>query len=225
MGASEERARRGKMPIRGSTSQGTRNDDEDEDDDMMSEEEETDDDDVPWESNNEDGDKDDEVEGDNNDDGGMALQNAMFDIHLYNGPIQPPLPQSGSARLGRAGVGIAGSDRFWADRSDPDPRPETPATSAAGGIKPHLFQGRVFSAPVVSHTTTATKEGSSHAHKGKKPAAATSRSGRTVIVENLRIRLDEDELVMPKDKIIPTIPTSNRFAPLHQKQKEEPASS
>ncbi|MQL98983.1 hypothetical protein Taro_031699 [Colocasia esculenta] len=62
MGASEERARRGKMPIRGSTSQGTRNDDEDEDDDMMSEEEEIDDDDVLWESNNEDGDKDDEVE-------------------------------------------------------------------------------------------------------------------------------------------------------------------
>ncbi|MQL88665.1 hypothetical protein Taro_021240 [Colocasia esculenta] len=64
------------MPIRGSTSQGTRNEDED----MMSEEEETDDDDVPWESNNEDGDKDDEVEGDSNDDGGMALQNAMFGL-------------------------------------------------------------------------------------------------------------------------------------------------
>ncbi|MQM05784.1 hypothetical protein Taro_038598 [Colocasia esculenta] len=95
--------------------------------------------------------------------------------------------------------------------------PETPASSAAGGIKPRLFQGRVFSAHVVSHTTTAAKEGSSHAYKGKKPTAATSRSGRTVIVGNLRIRLDEDELVMPKDKIILTIPTLNRFAPLRQK--------
>ncbi|MQL73108.1 hypothetical protein Taro_005452 [Colocasia esculenta] len=51
---------------------------------MMSEEEETDDDDVPWESNNEDGDKDDEVEGDSNDDGGMTLQNALFNIIIYD---------------------------------------------------------------------------------------------------------------------------------------------
>ncbi|MQL72844.1 hypothetical protein Taro_005187, partial [Colocasia esculenta] len=82
IGASKERTRRGKMSIRGSTSQGIRNDDEDEDDMMSEEEEETDDDDVPWESNNEDGDKDDEVEGDSNDDGGMALQNAMFGFKL-----------------------------------------------------------------------------------------------------------------------------------------------
>ncbi|MQL69465.1 hypothetical protein Taro_001765 [Colocasia esculenta] len=37
-------------------------------------------------------------------------------------PLYLGQTRSGSARLGRAGVGIGRSDRFGADRSDPDPR-------------------------------------------------------------------------------------------------------
>ncbi|MQL75179.1 hypothetical protein Taro_007547 [Colocasia esculenta] len=61
------------------------------------------------------------------------------------------------------------------------------------------------------------ESGSSRARKGKKPAAAASRFDRTIIVGNLHIRLNEDELIVPKDRTIffnPEIYSSEYTSPL-----------
>jgi hypothetical protein len=112
---------------------------------------------------------------------------------------------------------VVGSPFFLGAVPAPEEAPMTAAQPInAGGNKPHSPKSRVFSVHMVSHTAAPVKKGRQYNNKGNKPVVVTSRSGKTVLVGDLRIRLDGGEPIIPKDRYVPTISTSNHFAPLQK---------
>ncbi|MQL78937.1 hypothetical protein Taro_011363 [Colocasia esculenta] len=59
-----------------------------------------------------------------------------------------------------------------------------------------------------------SQRGQNKRHKNKRPPAAISRSGKSVMIGNVRVRLDGTPPTTPRDRYVPDIPTSNRFSAL-----------
>ncbi|MQM06561.1 hypothetical protein Taro_039387 [Colocasia esculenta] len=96
-----------------------------------------------------------------------------------------------------------------------------PKATAARGSKPRPSQGRVFSVNTISCVVVPRKRGQYQGHRGSKPRAIVSNSGKIVLVGDVRIRLDGGEPIMPRDRSVPTVATSNKFAPLQGMRQEK----
>ncbi|MQM05563.1 hypothetical protein Taro_038370 [Colocasia esculenta] len=59
-----------------------------------------------------------------------------------------------------------------------------------------------------------SQRGQYKSHKNKRSSATISRSGKSVMIGNVRVRLDGTPPTTPRDRYIPNIPTSNRFSAL-----------
>ncbi|MQL80879.1 hypothetical protein Taro_013346 [Colocasia esculenta] len=82
------------------------------------------------------------------------------------------------------------------------------------GAKPRI---RTFSVQTISSQIIApvsSQRGQNKNHKSKRRPAATSRSGKSIMIGGLRVRIDGSQPVIPRDRYVPTIPTSNRFSAL-----------
>ncbi|MQL85878.1 hypothetical protein Taro_018410 [Colocasia esculenta] len=95
-----------------------------------------------------------------------------------------------------------------------------PKATGIRGIKPHSSQGRVFSVNTISCVTVPRKRGQRQGRRGSKPRAIVSNSGKTVLVRDIRVRLDGGEPILPRDRSVPTVATSNKFAPLQGMRQE-----
>ncbi|MQL96630.1 hypothetical protein Taro_029311, partial [Colocasia esculenta] len=83
--------------------------------------------------------------------------------------------------------------------------------------KSHSTQIWTFSVQTISSKIIApvsSQRGQNKYHKSKRPSTAISRSGKSIMVGGLRVRLDGSQPIIPRDRYIPTIPTSNRFSAL-----------
>ncbi|MQL86141.1 hypothetical protein Taro_018668, partial [Colocasia esculenta] len=83
--------------------------------------------------------------------------------------------------------------------------------------KAHSTQVRTYSVHLISSTIVApasSQRGQNKHHKSKRPSAATSRSGKSIMVGSLQVRLDGSPPITPRDRNVPNIPTSNRFSAL-----------
>ncbi|MQL87226.1 hypothetical protein Taro_019761, partial [Colocasia esculenta] len=88
---------------------------------------------------------------------------------------------------------------------------------AVKGGKPHSTQVRTYSVHMISSTIVApvsSQQGQYKRRNNKRPPAAISRSGKSVMVGNERVRLDGTPPTTPRDRYVPNIPTSNRFSAL-----------
>ncbi|MQM10668.1 hypothetical protein Taro_043563 [Colocasia esculenta] len=65
-----------------------------------------------------------------------------------------------------------------------------PKATATRGTKPRSSQGRVFSVNTISCVAVPRKRGQRQGHRGTKPYAVVSNSGKTVLVGDIRVRLD-----------------------------------
>ncbi|MQM12195.1 hypothetical protein Taro_045110 [Colocasia esculenta] len=89
------------------------------------------------------------------------------------------------------------------------PKAATKAT-ATRGIKPHSSQGRVFSVNTISCVAVLRKKGQRQGRRGSKPHAVVSNSCKTVLVGDIRVWLDGGEPILPRDKSVPSVATSNK---------------
>ncbi|MQL89167.1 hypothetical protein Taro_021736 [Colocasia esculenta] len=88
---------------------------------------------------------------------------------------------------------------------------------AVKGGKPHSTQVRTHSVHMISSTivTPISSQRGQYKHRNnKRPPAAISRSGKSVMIGNVRVRLDGTPPTTPRDRYVPNIPTSNRFSAL-----------
>ncbi|MQL77965.1 hypothetical protein Taro_010391 [Colocasia esculenta] len=88
---------------------------------------------------------------------------------------------------------------------------------AVKGGKPHSTQVRTYSVHMISSTIVApipSQQGQHKRRNNKRPPAAISRSGKSVMIGNVRVRLDGTPPTTPRDRYVPNIPTSNRFSAL-----------
>ncbi|MQM09260.1 hypothetical protein Taro_042126 [Colocasia esculenta] len=106
--------------------------------------------------------------------------------------------------------------------------PRRPSYSVGGaqsycnqGHQPRPSQGRVFSVNTISCVAVPRKRGQRQRRRGSKPRAIASNSGKTVLVGDIRVRLDGGEPILPRDRSIPTVATSNKFAPLQGMRQEK----
>ncbi|MQM03314.1 hypothetical protein Taro_036095 [Colocasia esculenta] len=65
------------------------------------------------------------------------------------------------------------------------------------------------------------KRGQRQGCRGSKPRAIVSNSGKTVLVGDIRVKLDGGEPILPRDRSVPTVATSNKFAPLQGMRQEK----
>ncbi|MQL84299.1 hypothetical protein Taro_016799, partial [Colocasia esculenta] len=89
--------------------------------------------------------------------------------------------------------------------------------------KSHSTQVRTYSVHMISSTIVAlasSRRGQYKYHKSKRPSAATSRSGKSIMVGSLKVRLDGGPPITPHDRYVPNIPTSNRFSTLRWFRKK-----
>ncbi|MQL73497.1 hypothetical protein Taro_005846 [Colocasia esculenta] len=83
--------------------------------------------------------------------------------------------------------------------------------------KSHSTQVQTYSVHMISSTIVAPaslQRGQYKYHKSKRPSAATSRSGKSIMVGSLPVRLDGSPPITPRDRNVPNILTSNRFSAL-----------
>ncbi|MQL94183.1 hypothetical protein Taro_026837, partial [Colocasia esculenta] len=100
------------------------------------------------------------------------------------------------------------------------PKAASKAT-AVRGTKPRPSQGRVFSVNTISCVAISRKQGQRQGRRGSKPRTVVSNSGKTVLVGDIRVRLDGGEPILPRDRSVPTVATSNQFAPLQGMRQED----
>ncbi|MQL84426.1 hypothetical protein Taro_016941 [Colocasia esculenta] len=96
-----------------------------------------------------------------------------------------------------------------------------PKATATRGTKPRSSQGRVFSVNTISCIAVPKKRERRQGRRGSKPHAVVSNSGKTVLVGDIRVRLDGGEPILPRDRSVPTVATSNKFAPLQGMRQED----
>ncbi|MQL99140.1 hypothetical protein Taro_031859 [Colocasia esculenta] len=96
-----------------------------------------------------------------------------------------------------------------------------PTATATRGTKPYSSQGRVFSVNTISCVAVPRKRGQRQGRRGSKPRAVVSNSGKTVLVGDIRVRLDGGEPILPRDRSVPTVATSNKYAPLQGMRQED----
>ncbi|MQL72984.1 hypothetical protein Taro_005319 [Colocasia esculenta] len=88
---------------------------------------------------------------------------------------------------------------------------------AVKGGKPHSTQVRIYSVYMISSTIVApvlSQRGQYKHRNNKRPPAAISRSGKSVMIANVRVRLNGTPPTTPRDRYVPNIPTSNHFSAL-----------
>ncbi|MQL69835.1 hypothetical protein Taro_002106 [Colocasia esculenta] len=99
--------------------------------------------------------------------------------------------------------------------------------NAAKRTKSHPTQIRTFSVQTVFFKIippVSSQRGQNKNHKSKRPPTATSRSGKSIMIGGLRVRIDGSQPVIPRDRYVPTIPTSNRFSSLRWFRGEQEVS-
>ncbi|MQM22937.1 hypothetical protein Taro_055996, partial [Colocasia esculenta] len=88
---------------------------------------------------------------------------------------------------------------------------------AVKGGKPHSTQVRTYTVHMISSTIVApipSQRGQYKRRNNKRPPAAISRSGKSIMIGNVRVRLDGTPPTTPRDRYVSNIPTSNRFSAL-----------
>ncbi|MQL73988.1 hypothetical protein Taro_006342 [Colocasia esculenta] len=96
-----------------------------------------------------------------------------------------------------------------------------PKATATRGTKPRPSQGRVFSVNTISCVAVPRKRGQRQGRRGSKSHAVVSNSGKTVLVGDIRVRLDGGEPILPRDRNVPMVATSKKFAPLQGMRQED----
>ena len=94
---------------------------------------------------------------------------------------------------------------------------------AVKGGKPHSTQVRTHSVHMISSTIVVpapSQQGQYKRHKSKRLPAAISRSGKSIMIGNVQVRLDGTPPTIPRDRYVPNIPTSNRFSALRWFRKK-----